>query len=72
MSDTNDEAARLRSEAARALGASSASRAGKASQAKVTPEERKRRNKAIALKRWARYHAEKDHAKASDVDKTRE
>ena len=70
MADSNDEAARLRSAAARALGAASASKAGKASQAKIMPEERKRRNKAIALKRWARYHAERDHAKAIDVDET--
>jgi hypothetical protein len=53
------------SEAARVLGAGSASRAGRASQAKISPEERKRRNKAAAIVRWERYRAAKgSHAAA--------
>lgn len=42
------------SEAARALGASSASRAGKASQATITPDERSRRAKLRAQRRWGK------------------
>jgi hypothetical protein len=63
MADTDDEAARLRSAAARALGAASASKAGKASQAKIMPEERSRRAKIAINARWAKYRAAKDAPK---------
>jgi hypothetical protein len=48
------QASSATSEAARALGASSASKAGKTSQALITPEERSRRAKLRAENRWGK------------------